>query len=159
MKVSFAGVEAAKANQGGNYVKPSDMLCRIDKVKEGESRKGDAFIVIEMTVFHMFEGEHVVGENVAHMMMQKHDSFLGNWKSFVMGVASCPETDVTEEQSGIIVGETQPFSGDVVRVKARNIQTQAGNDFTVVNYHGTVEEEEWRPIVEEAGNLEKLGIK
>ena len=157
--VNFKGVEAAKASQGGNYIGPCDGLFRIDKVKEGESRKGDGFIVIEMTAFHMFEGSHVVGENVAHMLMQKFDSFLGNWKAFVMGVSGCAETEVTEEESDVIIGEGQPFSGDVVRVKARNIQTKAGGDFTVVNYHGTVPAEEWRPVVEEAGNLAKLGME
>lgn len=156
--IDFKGVEAAKPSLGGNYIQPSDMLCRLDKVKEIETRKSGPAICIEMTVFHVFEGNHIVGENVTHMLMQNQDSFLGNWKAFVMGTQGCEESEVTQEMSEIICGEAQPLSGDVVRVKARNIKTQKDKDFTLVSYHGAVSPEEWKPLLGEE-SLNKLGIE
>jgi len=148
--ISFSGVENAKANVGGNYVKPCDMIARIDRVKQDDSRSNGSFIANEMTVLHVFEGEHEVGENVTHMLMQKFDSFLNNWKKLVIGITSCPDSEVTEEASNKIVSEDQPLSGIVVRVKAHNIKTRKGEDFTIVNYHGEVKEEDWRPLVSDA---------
>lgn len=157
--IDFKGVEAAKPSLGGNYIKgPSDLLCRLDKVKEIETRKSGPAICIEMTVFHVFEGNHVVAENVTHMLMQNQDSFLGNWKAFVMGTQGCAEDEVTQEMSEIICGDTQPLSGDVIRVKAREIKTKADKEFTLVSYHGEVLAEEWKPLLGEE-SLAKLGIE
>ena len=147
MTTGFEGVEAAKPQKSGNFIRPCDIIARIDRIKKGETRKGIGFIANEMIVLHAFEGSHVVGENITHMLMMDKDSFLGNWKAMIMGIASCAEEEITQEQSEVIISEEQPFSGDVIRVKARNIKTQADKDFTVVDYHGAVLAEEWMALM------------
>lgn len=147
MAIDFGKVSEAKAQGSGNFIKPCDIIARIDKIKQGESRKGDAFVAIEMTVYHVFEGSHSVGENVTHMLMQKHDSFLGNWKGAIMGITGGDDSEVTEEASNAIVSDEQPLSNLIIRLGARNIQTKAGNDFTVVDYHGEVSEEDWSSLL------------
>lgn len=130
----FSGVESAKASLGGNYLKPGNYRVRIDKVKSGESRTNGGFIAVEMTILEVVdspaETPHVVGEQATYMYMTKFDSFLGNWKAFVMGITNCEESEVTEEDSDSIVGEKQTFSGLEVPVQAVNIKTKAGKDFT-----------------------------
>lgn len=130
----FSGVEKAKASLGGNYLKPGNYRVRIDKVKQGESRKNGGFIAVEMTILEVLstteDKPHLPGEQATYMYMTKFDSFLGNWKAFVMGVMDCNEAEVTEEESAKIIGETQPFSGLTVPVQAVNVKTKAGGDFT-----------------------------
>lgn len=151
MGISFKNVGNAPLNVGGNYLRPGEFLCRLDRIKEGETRKGVGFIAFEMTVFHVFSGEsHNVAENVTYMLMSDKDSFLSNWKTAIIGITDCPESDVTEELSQRILSDEQPLckGNTVVRVSARNVETQAGKPFTVVRFEGEVPEEEWRPLVE-----------
>jgi hypothetical protein len=144
----FQGVENAKAQVGGNYIKPGDIIARINRVHQDSSRKNGDFVAIEMTVYHSFEGPHTPGEEVTHMLMHKFDSFLSNWKSAIMGITSCSEAEVTADQSEKLVSEEQPLSGMVVRVKAFNIVTRSGKDYTKVTYEGEVSSEALEGIVD-----------
>lgn len=130
----FKGVESAKASLGGNYLRPGNYKVRVDRVKEGESRKNGGFIAVEMTILEIIDSAtdrpHVLGEQTTYMYMTKFDSFLGNWKAFVMGVTGCDESEVTEEESANIISDKQPFSGLICPLQTVNIVTRAGHDFT-----------------------------
>lgn len=141
----FKGIKDAKARIDANYIRPSHILLRIDECKIGETRKGDGFFVIEGTVIEDLApndfGDHYghrVGENVSHMMMAKHDSFLGNVKAFIRAVLGVPEEEIEPDHAEAICADDQPLAFTVVEVVARETETKEGKPFTVVNYKGEV---------------------
>lgn len=148
MPINFKNIETTRASLGGNYVRPGKYIVRIDRVKEGNSSVNGDFIAFEMTVFHAFDGEHKVGENITHMLMAKHVSWLSNFKAAVMGILSCEEEEVTQEAAAEIVGEKQPLSGLIVNMNAWEIITkQNKKPFTKVAYEGEVPEDKWQGLL------------
>lgn len=146
----FDGMGDAASRLDANYVIPSHFLAIINKCKIGENRKGEGFFVVEMTVVHDCEPDkyqrgtwgHAVGEEVSHMMMAKHDSFLGNVKGFISNTLNMEDDTIGEEEAIAVAADDQPLAGTVIEVASRNVVTRAGNDFTVVNYKGEVEMED-----------------
>lgn len=142
----FDGMGSAKSRMDSNYVIPSHFLALITRCKIGKNRKDEGFFVVEMQVIHNCEPDkyermkygHQPGEEVSHMMMSKHDSFLGNVKGFISNTLDMPDDDIGEEEALTVSGDDQPLAGTVIEVVARNTVTKAGNDFTVVNYKGEV---------------------
>lgn len=138
----FAGVKNAPKRIDSNYEKPGTYWERIDACKTGTSRKGDEFAVLEKTVIRVIddaEGEgHRVGENISHMMMKKHDSFLSNIKTLISDIYEISEEDVNEELCEQVFPEKDDqesiFAGLIVECSNRNIVTKKNNDFTAVKY-------------------------
>ena len=148
-----------KSRIDGNYVIPSHFLGKILRVKTGKNRKEESFFVVEMVVLHDCEPDkyerglfgHAVGEEVSHMMMAKHESFLSNVKGFISNVLDMPDDDIGEEEAVAVCADDQPLAGSIIEVAARNTKTRAGNDFTVVNYKGEVPKEDLLGIWEAMG--------
>lgn len=143
----FAGVKEAKPSFAANYLSEGHYLLRIDRVKFGKTRKGDEFVAVETTVAHVWDNNdgagHKIGENATHMLMCKHDMFLPNFKAMIVNLLKCPETDITVDACVQICDEaTQPFSGMLVEIIAKNIVTREGNDFTRIDYKRQVPAEE-----------------
>ena len=146
----FDGMDKAASRLDANYVIPSHFLALINKCKIGENRKDEGFFVVEMTVIHDCEPDkyargvfgHAVGEEVSHMMMSKHDSFLGNVKGFISNVLDMPDDKIGETEALAVAADDQPLAGTVIEVAARNVVTRQNKDFTVVNYKGEVDKEE-----------------
>ncbi len=134
----FAGISEAKARLDANYERPGHYYLRIDALKIGRSRRGDDFMAVEKTVIHVLDDDegkaHKPGESVTHMMMAKHDSFLGNVKAMVAKLLDCSVDSVTPDACVMICGDDQPLSGMVIECKNRNIMTRADKPFTVINY-------------------------
>lgn len=135
----FKGLGAAKARLDANYERAGHYYMRIDKCKTGETRKKEEFFAIEKTVVHVLddaEGKgHRVGEGATHMMMAKHDSFLGNVKSALAGILGMNPADVDEETAMQVCDEDQPLAMTVVECKNRNIVLKkSGGDFTSITY-------------------------
>lgn len=137
----FDGIEEAKASFDANYMRAGHYIVRIDRVKADKSRKGDGFVAFEMTILHVFddsEGDkaalHRPGEPVTHMLMEKHDSFLGNLKSAIANCFGCDVTEVTKAVCVKVTGTDQALGGMIVEVRNRDITTRAGNPFTKVSY-------------------------
>ncbi len=146
----FDGMGGAASRMDANYVIPSHFLALISKCKIGENRKDEGFFVVEMLVIHDCEPDkyqrgawgHAVGEEVSHMMMSKHDSFLGNVKGFISNTLGMEDGTIGETEALAVAADDQPLAGTIIEVAARNVVTRAGNDFTVVNYKGEVEKDE-----------------
>lgn len=141
----FDGIEDAKASFDSNYERNGHYIMRIDRVKADKSRKGDGFVAFEKTVLHVFDdgdGEreswHRPGEAVTHMLMEKHDSFLGNLKAAIAGCFGCDPTEVTKAVCTQVVGAEQALAGMIVEMRNRDILTRAGNPFTKVTYRREV---------------------
>lgn len=149
----FDGIKDAKASMDANYDRDGDYISRIDRVKGGKSRSGDEFVAVEKTIIFVYDdGEgrgHKVGENVTHMMMKKHDSFLGNMKAFVAKCMGCDEEEVDGAACEEIISEDNPMGGMVVHQVNKTIQTRKGNDFTRVSYKGEVEASHLAELLDE----------
>lgn len=134
----FKNLRQAKATIRANYERPGHYIQLINRVKADVSRKKEGFVVIEKTIVAAVEGKHTIGETVSHMMMEKHDSFLGNIKAFLLNVLSINEDDFSDEEMEEamedICGEGNPLGGTFVEVENRDTTTKAGGTFTVINY-------------------------
>ncbi len=138
----FTGIAAAKAKMDANYEAPGHYLERIDRVKIDVTRGQDAFVAIEKTIVHVYDNDdgkgHKVGENVTHMMMQKHDSFLPNMKAFIAAACSMDAAQITPENAMQVCGPVQPLAGTVVECKNRSIMTKKQQPFTLIIYQREV---------------------
>jgi hypothetical protein len=153
----FGKIKEAKPSMDANYDRDGSYISKIIQVKVGESRKKETFVAIEKMVIKVYDdGEgkgHKAGELATHMMMTKHDSFEGNFKSFVMNTTGCAKSEIDENACEKIVSERQPMAGMIIRHINKTIQTRAGHDFTVVSYKGEVLASE---VPELLGNGEDL---
>lgn len=137
----FDGIEGAKASFDAKYQGPGHYLNRIDRVKADKTRAGDEFMAVEMTVMHTFmdglgapEKWHKAGEATSHLMMKKHDSFLGNVKAMVANLLGVHESEVTKADCERISSAEQPMAGMVIELSARDILTKKNQPFTKVSY-------------------------
>lgn len=134
----FGGIQAAKASMDSNYEKAGQYLERIDAVRVDISRKQESFVAIEKTVIYVIDNAdgrgHRVGEQVTHMLMQKHDPFLPNMKAFIAAACSMASEQITEANAMEVCGPSQPLTGTVVEVSNRQIQTRNNQPFTAINY-------------------------
>lgn len=137
----FSGMEGAKARVDANYERDGDYIERIDAVKTGKARTGDEFLVVEKTVLHVIDNAdgkgHKVGEKISHMMMKKHDSFLGNVKAFIANTLGVNEVEVTEAKCEQVIAE-KLLDGMFIRCQNRTVMTRKNTPFTAINYRGEV---------------------
>lgn len=148
----FDDIKDAKASMDSDYVRPGEYLFRIDGAKRDKSRKGDEFACLEMTCVHVFDDNngagHRVGNTPTHMLMAKHDSFLGNIKAMISSIMDCDPEEIGPEQAQTVFsGVSTPLKGLVVHVLATNIKTKKNTDFTRVGYKGTVSGEQLKGIL------------
>lgn len=138
----FAGIKDAKAQLDANYMRPGIYWSRINRIKVDVSRKQEPFVAIEQTIIHVLDDDdgkgHKKGEDITHMLMPKHDLFLPNIKGFIAGACSMDADAITEVEAMEVCGVGQPLTGTVVECRNRQIQTKAGNPFTVVKYEREV---------------------
>lgn len=140
----FKGIENAKASFDAKYVGEGHYLCRIDRIKADQTRTKDDFLAVEMTVLHTFpDGDgasdkwHRPGEAVSHLMMAKHDSFMGNVKAMVSSILGVHESEVTENDCELLSSTSQPLAGSVIELKGRQIITRQNKPFTKITYMRT----------------------
>lgn len=136
----FANITSAKMRLDANYEKEGHYLERIDKIKLDKNRKGEAFLAVEKTVVKIIapppagkEG-HKVGEAICHMLMVRHDSFLGNVKSMIAAIMELKPEDIKPEDAVAICAADQPLTGMVVECQNRGIMTKENKPFTAINY-------------------------
>lgn len=134
----FTGIQQAKAKMDANYERAGRYLERIDRVRVDISRKQETYLAIEKTVICIIDGDdakgHKKGEQITHMLMQKHDMFLPNMKAFIAAACSMNSEEITEENAKEVCGPIQPLTGTVVECHNRMVQTRANQPFTAINY-------------------------
>lgn len=137
----FKGVEGAKGSFDAAYMGEGHYLCRIDRLKADKTRNKDDFLAVEMTVLYTYpdgdgdkEKWHKPGAAVSHLMMAKHDSFLGNVKAMIANLLGCHESEVSEKDCDNASGPAQPMAGMIAEIKARGIMTRAQKPFTKITY-------------------------
>lgn len=136
----FDKVESARPKVDASYIRAGNYLARIDRVKQGESRKKDPFVAIEMTVLKCLEREggvepHKPGESVSQLYMHKSDYFDSEVKAFVMAVTGCSEGEVTPAACEQVCDpKVQPLANVVVEFHAKTRMTKLGKNITVVAF-------------------------
>ncbi len=136
----YAGVSGARAQRGGNYVRPGHFLARIDAVRADKTFKKDEFIAIELTVVHVFPGSDsgidynrkvpipslTVGEQVSDILKMTNVAFEGRAKAFAMAAGDLGADAFTQEEyPGQIIEQMlvpeQPLAGTVIEVRAQQV--------------------------------------
>ena len=134
----FSGIQAARAKMDANYERAGHYLERIDRVRVDISRKQETYIAIEKTIIFIIDGDdgkgHKPGEQITHMLMQKHDMFLPNVKAFIAAAVTMDAEQITPQEAMDVCGASQPLTGTVVECRNRMIQTKAGQPFTAITY-------------------------
>jgi hypothetical protein len=140
----FKGLKEAKASVQGNYERPGRYLERIDRMKIGTNFKKEDFLAVEKTIVRVINDDvgrgHGVGEQVTHMMMVKHPSFLGNVKAMLAGILAMKPEEIDDDAAIQACDDKQPLAGALIEVHSVNIKTGIsvknpnGNDFTKVTY-------------------------
>ena len=138
----FSGVNKARQSGGGNWWKKGKYRTRITKVEFRNGHKGESYI-IEGEVLASSNPEILVGETRSQVIKMDKESALGNIGSF-MGVCAAVMTgenlanpdlnEVTEADVEASHGEDQPLVGLELEIDAYDIETKAGNPFTVIKY-------------------------
>lgn len=138
----FGGIKDAKVGGDSDWERPGSYITRIDRVRLDKTRKGETGFYIEKTVLHVLEDTegrpHRVGEAITHALWVKHDSFLGNVKSFLAGVLEMNAADIVEDDVLLVIADDQPLAGTVIETSNRTIRTLADNPFTKISYKGPV---------------------
>lgn len=134
----FEGIGQAKASVGANYIRPSDYIVRIDRVKQDVSHKKIPFVAFELTILKVLleremtineSGEkracpHKPGEQVSQLIMMNHEMALPNLKAIVMALFGCDEEAVNAEICDQMVSDAQPMAGMVAKVECVEIITK-----------------------------------
>lgn len=139
----FSGIDGADPNNSGVYIIPGIFDVEILELKTINSRKGDALFIVETNILASSSEERPVGTKMSWVVNFRHDPALGNVKAFIAACGDCDFDDVDEEAAEMAVSTEQPFKGTVVKARATNTTTKAGNPFTVVDWKheaDTVEE-------------------
>jgi len=139
-------IAGAAATLQSRYVTPGTYVGSVNDWKEGITRKGDDFVVLEMTVLASDNHEeHPVGSAMSWMVMLKHDSAPGNIKRAIMEIVALQEEgQVTPALCKAVLSANEdaergevgvsPTAGTIIDVVATNTKTRAGNDFTRVTF-------------------------
>jgi hypothetical protein len=140
----FKGVEKAKVSRSANYARPGRYIAFVRKVETGKNRKKEGFAVVNLVcLMDLSEGTvdnpHRPGEEFSDMMMEKFDSFLGNFKGMVTALTGYPEDQITQEVCEYVTSEDQPLAGLVVEMENIERQTKESTPenprfYTMKNY-------------------------
>ena len=137
-RAMFGGMKKAKGRANSNYVRGGHYWANITLVKADANRTGDEFVAIEMQIVKVvddYEGKgHRLNEEVTHMLMTRHDSFMGNIKSFISKVLDIPQADVDEDAAEAVVAADQPLANTVCEFRAREVMTKKNTPFTQIDY-------------------------
>lgn len=132
---NYDGIKDAKFFEGGgSYFKDGLYIVKIDAVKEGESRKKDAFFVVECSVIYSSNPLLAPGASVSWLVMLKQDAALSNIKGFAAAATDITPDEVDGKGVELLVSEKNPLRGTVLGVEASTVKTRKGDDFTRVKW-------------------------
>lgn len=130
----FSGIREAKVSQGGVYIAPGVYRSKILAVKQGTTRKGVGFFVVELEHLKSNNESHPAGARVSWMVTLDKDAALGNVKEFLSIVTDTPEEQIDEEGVDLITSAQNPLKDTIVDISAINKPTKAGGEYTRVSW-------------------------
>lgn len=143
---AFTGLGEAKSRRNSSFLRPGTYILRVNRVKLDQNRTGQVFLAVEMTCLHVVQEDpgfkaHVPGEEVSHLLWQRHDSFLGNVRGAIAGIGGTSVDEVDDGDAVLVTSDAQPLANVIVEAQATNQITKSGGDFTVVSYRAIDEDE------------------
>lgn len=139
-------VKTAEGRRQSEYVQPGRFLFEIIDFKEGESRKGREFVVVEMKTVDSDNLErHPVGSERSWMQMTDTDTAAKNIRGFLCRALNVPDSALTDEmidkafEPKASTGKS-PLASLRIGVNAREITTRRGNPFTIVDFYSVDQE-------------------
>lgn len=122
------------------YFNAGHYLVRIDDFKEGENRKGRAFVVLETTVLDSDNSEdHPKGSERSWLLMQDQETTPRNVRAMLCAVLGISDSGLDKKMIGKALTPDSKtgksaLSGLKAVVHAKDIQTKRGTDFTLLNF-------------------------
>jgi hypothetical protein len=144
----FAGIENATVTQRNPYLGEGHYVLRIKDVIWKDARSGDSMAIIESeVVISSYDAQDPVTAKhnregtTASICITNNDSFLSNWKEFVIAASGFDEQGqprsiddvVTEDEAqGVFSSEAgvTPLQGAYIFVEAHDVPTRGGGVFT-----------------------------
>jgi hypothetical protein len=122
------------------YFEAGHYLVRIEDFKEGENRKGRAFVVLETVVLDSDDLEsHPKGSERSWLLMQDLETTPRNVRAMLCGVLGVSDSGLDknmiarsltpDEETG-----RSALSGLKTVIHAKDIKTRKGTDFTLLNF-------------------------
>lgn len=138
----YAGIDKARANQGGRYLTEGDYLLEVRELKNFESQqtKGRWYFAADLIVHshtNVPEGEvaYQPGDIAGWLVDLGQQSALSNITGFAMALKEgATDEDITEEVMEDLTSAKQPATGIKVRATAFKVKTRKGTDFTKINW-------------------------
>ena len=144
-------ISEAKTSEGGNYIRSGTYVLEVKKIIVKKNRKGipdgiGEFIVREsIATGRDLEGKDTapnkVGETVASVIDLTKDTGPGNFKAMLLGVLGVEDkpgdaefAQKIQKNAGIIISDSQPARGTLVRCEAVTIRKKDGGPFTKLNW-------------------------
>lgn len=133
-------VAESDTRRQSEYFTAGHYLVRIDDFKEGENRKGRAFVVLETTVLDADNlDEHPKGSERSWLLMQDQETTPRNVRAMLCAVLGLSDTGLDKKMIAKALTphkETgkSALSGLKTVIHAKDIQTRRGTDFTLLNF-------------------------
>ncbi len=139
----FSGISEVETSQGGVYFLPGVYKVRIERVLLKDGRLSRKFFIIDGKIVESSVADRPPGMRASQVIAMDKAPALRNIKEFMLAASGLEAAAVEEmtEQDWLdlcegAVGEDQPFSGLELELTCRQIETKAGRDFTVHEWHG-----------------------
>lgn len=131
----FSGIEAAKATEGGNYLKPGLHDVEIVRVSVGKTRKGVPFFAADLRIIGTNNTDHRVGEIGNWFVGLDKEPSLGNIKAFAVACLSSegaidPQSITEEVMDGLADKGGEAIAGVRLKVQVTLVPTKAGGMFS-----------------------------
>jgi len=131
----FDKINEADYFEGGKYFTPGLYKVAVLRVKQGKTRKGRPFFVVETKIQESSNlKEHPIDTDASWMVMLDQDAALGNVKHFISVASDTPINQVQAADAEDACSESNPLAGIELRAMAVNIKTRADKDFTKMKW-------------------------
>lgn len=114
----------------------------VDVVKMFRSRKSDDLFTAEFLILESQVIDRPAGSKMTWQTNMKHDAGPGNARGFIAAVMSCKIDEVTAQAATLTCSAENPCHGRLVRLLATQIETRAGNPFTVCDWVSLPEDQQ-----------------
>ena len=124
------------------YMAPGNYLLDVLKLDHIKSRKGKWFFVADFLVLESTNKDRPAGTKMSWMSNPEAGDGAGanSIKVFLATLGDIEPDSVDADGSRLAVSAQQPFAGTLIQANAYNIETRAGQDFTVVDWENISEE-------------------
>lgn len=137
----FSRIQNAEGRQGGIYPLPGLYpLLYIDVVKMIRSRKGDDVFVAEFDILKSEVPARPAGTRMSWAVNFRFDASPGNVKAFLSAVMGTAPEEVDADGARFACSPENPCRRRLVRLEASQIETKAGNPFTLCNWRSVPED-------------------